>query len=63
MNARGHITAAGAHNVTIPSATASASANGLMSSTHYSKLEAIAANATADSAMTASEAEDIWDAA
>ena len=45
VNAYGHTTAFADHTVTIPSATASAKANGLMSSTHWSKLEGIASGA------------------
>lgn len=63
VDAQGHITAAGSHTVKMPNSTASGSANGLMTSAHYTKLEGIATGATADTEMTAAEAETIWDAA
>lgn len=45
VNATGHLTAFSDHTVTIPSATASTSADGLMSSTDKSKLNGVAAGA------------------
>ena len=47
VNATGHITAAGAHNVTIPSTAASTSVAGLMSAADKGKLEGIQEGATA----------------
>ena len=45
VNATGHLTAFADHTVTIPSATASTSANGLMSSSDKSKLNGVATGA------------------
>lgn len=45
VNATGHITAAGVHNVKIPTTAATQSAAGLMSATDKAKLDNIAANA------------------
>lgn len=48
-DATGHVTAATDRTVKIPNATASGSANGLMTSAHYTKLEALPDNATLQS--------------
>ena len=44
VDAKGHITGLSAHDVTIPNATATTSANGLMSSTDKSKLNNVTTN-------------------
>lgn len=45
VDAQGHLTAFAEHNVTIPSATATTAANGLMSSTDKIKLDSVASSA------------------
>ena len=45
VDAQGHLTAFAEHNVTIPSATATTAANGLMSSTDKIKLNSVASSA------------------
>ena len=45
VDAKGHVTAAGTANVTIPNATADGSNNGLMSSADYTKLDGIESGA------------------
>lgn len=45
VDAQGHLTAFAEHNVTIPSATATTNANGLMSSTDKIKLDSVASSA------------------
>lgn len=49
INAQGHVTGISHHNVTIPSATATTNAAGLMSATDKSYLDMVALNVTLDS--------------
>ncbi len=46
VDAKGHVTSLGDHNVTIPSATATSQANGLMSSSDKAKLDALSVTAS-----------------
>lgn len=55
VNATGHLTAFDEHNVTIPSDTATSSADGLMSSTDKAKLDSIDATKTGTATITAGQ--------